>query len=102
MHYSFLCAESPDGYSKTRTKQPKKQRRQQLQQQKTINDEWQAKFMAEEKNTHTHTYNHTHKKEKYEKEIMIFFVFITNKYKNSFDDCGSCVPGKCPSVSCSM
>lgn len=49
IHLYCVCIISRTGTDKSSTKQPKKQRRQQLQQQKTINDERQAKFIAEDR-----------------------------------------------------
>lgn len=64
------------------TKQPKKQRRQQLQQQKTINDEWQAKIYSwrQQKSSNSDGSSSGRRKRKREnsrekKEIMNFVVF---------------------------
>lgn len=70
------------GTDKSSTKQLKKQRRQQLQQQKTINDEWQAKFIAEdwEKSNNKKNSNNSNskpkKRENAKKEIMNFFYIF--------------------------
>lgn len=63
------------------TKQPKKQRRQQLQQQKTINDEWQAKIYSwrQQKSSNSDSSSGRRKRKREnsreKKEIMNFVVF---------------------------
>lgn len=72
------------GADKSSTKQRKKQRRQQLQQQKTINDEWQAKFIAEDwekrNNKTNNNSNSKRKKEKMQKRNNeLFSHFLLGK-----------------------